>query len=240
MSEHQLEFQGPEDDEGHLNILLYGAPKTGKTVGASSAPGPILYLNAERPNAVRYARKLHGDNMKVVKVKGLDTMIATGEELLANPDKWETVVIDPMGEFYRLILEGLSGRALSPAINLYGDTGTHLERFCRFLCDGPYNAVFICHELNEKDEEGGHFERVPFSTTKSGSAAFSNKLMAMVDVIGYTGIDQGDGDGPPRYLAQLIASKGRSGGDRFGALGKTREVNLTEWVQLARDSIAAE
>lgn len=44
--------------EAHMNILLYGPPKTGKTVGAATAPGPILYLNADRPNATRYALSL--------------------------------------------------------------------------------------------------------------------------------------------------------------------------------------
>jgi hypothetical protein len=228
----------PSQDEGHLNILLYGPPKTGKTVGAASAPGPILYANAERPNATRYARKLHGDKIKEVKVEGLATMIGIIEEVQANPDKWETVVIDPLADFYRILLEGLSGRALSPQIQIYGDAGVHMERFCRSLCDAPVNAVFVAHELKEKDEDSGGFDYLPLSTTKSGSPTFSAKLMAMVDVIGYTGIVPGENDEPPVYLAQLVASKGRKGGDRFGALGKSREVNISEWVDLARGQLA--
>lgn len=239
MSEHQLEFVDPSEDNGYLNILLYGPPKTGKTLGAASAPGPILYVNADRGSATRLAHHRYGDKIKEVKAKGLGTLIATIKEVQENPDNWETVVIDPVAELYRVILEDLSGRALSPAINLRGDAGTHLERFCRALCDLPVNFVMVLHEKTEKDEEAGNFERIPFSTSNSGSATFSAKLMGMVDVIGYTGIDLSDEENP-RYLAQLIASKGRKGGDRFGALGHSREVNLSEWVDLTRGAIALE
>lgn len=238
MSEHQLEFEDPTEDRGDLNILLYGPPKSGKTVGAGSAPGPILYVNCERANALRYARKLYGDKLHVVKFRGLQDQVAVMKEVHENPDKWGTVVIDPVAEMYRILLEDLSGRALSPAINLRGDAGTYLERFCRALCDQPVNFVMVLHEKSEKDEETGSFERIPFSTSNAGSGAFSAKLMAMVDVIGYTGIDLSNED-EPRYLAQLVASKGRKGGDRFGVLGASREVNISEWVELARGATTA-
>jgi len=229
MPEHQLEFVDPVADDHHLNVFLYGPPKTGKTMGGASAPGPILYLNGDRPNAVVMAKRKYGDKLHIAKITGLETMIAATHALLEEHD-YETVVIDPISELHRMTLEGLSGRSTHPPIQLYLDAQTHIERFCRHLCDLPINVVFIAWEKAEKDEESGTFERVPFMGTNNSTPAA--KLMAMVDVIGYTGVVAGDGDEPPKYMAQLVPAGGRKGGDRFGVLGRTREVDLTEWVQL--------
>jgi len=51
----QLQLVTPSEDP-NTNVLLYGPPKSGKTVAAASAPKPLLYLNADRPNATRFAR----------------------------------------------------------------------------------------------------------------------------------------------------------------------------------------
>ena len=157
-------------------------------------------------------------------------------ELQEGTTKYRSVIVDPVGELYRIVLEDLSGRAMRPKINDYGDAGTHIERFCRALCEMPVNAVFVLHEIVVHDEESGVFERLPFASTKSGSAVAAAKLMAMVDIIGYCGVVEGEGEQPTRYMAQLINGNGRRGGDRFGVLGKTRDVDLTEWANLARSS----
>lgn len=236
MSENQLEFVKGGTDAG-LNVLLYGPPKSGKTVGACSAPGPVLLVNGDRPNASRYAHKLHPD-LEEVRPHDLSTLIGIIELLTGDKNRFKTIVIDPVSELYRLVLEGLSGRALSPQIQMYGDSGTHLERFARMLCELPVNTIFTAWEMREKNEETGGYERLPFVTTKSGSAVFAGKLMAMVDVIGYTGIVTEDGQ-EPRYMAQLIDTKGRRGGDRFGVLGPARDVNIAEWDSEIDKAIAA-
>lgn len=219
----------PHDDP-NANILLYGPPKTGKTVAGSSAPGPLLYLNAERPNATRTAHRLH--DFDEVIVEGLGTLIAAMD--VVRKGKYRTVVLDPIGEAYRVILEGLSGRALSPAIQMYGDTGVHLERFCRALMDEPINTVLIAHEHGVKDEASGTVERMPWTGTNN--PALAEKLLAMVDVIGYTGVVEGEGDKPDRYMAQLVNANGRRGGDRFGVLGKAADLDLTAWINKARNA----
>jgi len=230
-----LQFVEPHPDP-HVNVLLYGAAKTGKSCGAASAPGPILYLNADSPNALSMARRMFPDTIHEVRAEGLQTVVDVSEELLERPDEFKTIVVDPVGELYRVILESLSGRALSPHINLYKDTQTHLERFMRFLCELPINVVFVAHEFAEKDDEAGNFERLPATGTKN--PALGAKLMAMVDIFGYTGVVAGEGDAPPKYLAQLINGGGRRGGDRFGVLGPDREINVSEWIELAAATTA--
>ena len=54
-----LQFVDPQDKPATLNAVLYGAPGSGKTTGSLSAPGPILYVNAEGTNAAMFARRFH-------------------------------------------------------------------------------------------------------------------------------------------------------------------------------------
>lgn len=225
-----LEFVEP-DPNPNINVLLYGAPKSGKSVGAASAPGPILYVNADRPNATQYAHSQNPGKIKEVRPTGLSTLVDVVQELDANPDDYETVVVDPIGELYRTVLEDLSGRALAPQIQHYGDTNTHVERFCRALCEMPFNVVLCFHELRSKDDEAGNFERVPYTGTNN--PALGAKLMGMVDIVGYTGVVKDD-NGQVNYLTQLVDGRGRRGGDRFGVLGVSRETDLSEWFSLIR------
>lgn len=225
-----LEFVTPEPDH-HVNVLLYGPPKTGKTTGAASAPGPVLVLNADRPNATRFAHAKYGNAIKEVRVTGLDTLIQA--TLAVEAGDFATVVVDTVGEVYRTVLEDMTDRVLRPQIQWYGDTGTHLERFCRAMVEAPVHAVFVCHELvvEDTDEEADHR---PFTGTKN--PVLAEKLMAMVDVFGYTGTvlgDDGDSEGKEdemSYMVQLVNGRGRRGGDRFNALGRVRELDLSEWI----------
>jgi hypothetical protein len=219
-------------EESTINAVLYGPPKSGKTVGAATAPGKLLYLNADTANATRFAHSRR--DFDEAHVEDLSTLIAA----IDAADDYDSVVLDPVADVYRVVLEGLSNRALSPQIQQYGDAGTHLERFCRALCEKPVNAVFVCHEIAVPNEETGGMEYLPFVSTKSGSPVFAGKLMAMVDVIGYTGVVPPEKEGDPvKYVAQLINARGRRGGDRFGALGTSREVDLAEWAKLASEAM---
>jgi hypothetical protein len=219
------------------NVLLYGPPKSGKTAGACSAPGPILLLNADLPNATWYAhdraRQAGGQqHLHEIEYAGFATLTDIGFGIergdLAGPDgrPIETIVVDPINELYRLVLEELSGRAISPTLQTYLATQTHLERFFRALCKAKqYNAVFVAHELPVKDEASGTLERL--AATGTTNPALGQKLMGMVDVIGYTAVvEVAD---KYEYLAQLIDAKGRRGGDRFASLGPVAPIDLAAW-----------
>lgn len=222
-----LEFVEPPTQDT-VNVLLYGPPGSGKTTGAASAPGPILYLNADVGNATRYARVAWDSELREAKVTGLSTLVDAVHELQGG--KYASVVVDPLADVYRLVLEDLSGRAVAPKIQHYGDTGTHLERFARAVCDLPVNAVFVAHEVQLKDEATGTIERLPYTGTNN--PALGAKLMAMVDVVGYTGIVPGTDDEPDRYVAALRNENGRRGKARapFDLLGRAAPLDLSGWV----------
>jgi hypothetical protein len=142
-----LDFVSPSANPPTLNILLYGPPKVGKTTGACSAPGPVLYLNAGGPNAVRFARRKYGDDqIHEVEVKNGSTLNEVLLHLRSGKAPEKTVVLDTVGESFTAVLEGYTGGA-KPTLPQYGDTTTAIERFCRELRDLPVNVVLCAHEL---------------------------------------------------------------------------------------------
>ena len=221
-----MKFVSPSP-QATVNILLYAGAKTGKTLAAASAPGPILFLNADQPNATRQAHLANPGKLREARFEGLETLNESEAMAEKNSDKYKTVVLDTAGEAFRIMLEDFSHKAIRPSLPLYGDAGVHLERWCRAMCYLPINFVVVCHELEDKDEATGEIFRAPFTGTSN--TKLGNRLMSMVDVIGYCGVAETT-EGLS-WMAQLTYGKGRKGGDRFGVLGTHRELNLTEWVE---------
>lgn len=219
-----------------VNVLLYGPPKSGKSAAALSIPGDVLYLNADTSNALQYGRRKRKQDgirgtVTEARMSSLETLVSIGRKAEAGELPVNTIVLDPMADIHRMLMEGASGRAVRPQINIYGDVATYLERFCRKLCEAPINAIFIAHDLPIKDEEQGSVEYLPAMGTSN--TAPGRKLMGMVDIVGYTGVIMQQ-DAGPKYVAQVLDGKGRHGGDRFGIgadpTSGTVDLNIGEWI----------
>ena len=193
-----------------LNIFLYGLPKMGKTTSALNAPGPILYLNAEGPNAAMYARQLYGGaHLLEAPVTSPQTLLEGIE--FAKQGKCKTVVLDSVSAVFQALL----------------DATTMVRRFYKHLRDTPVNFIVIAQEFPVANEETGIVERKPYTGTKN--PALGEQLMAWADVISYCGRKQ-EGEEPPKYIGQLFTAGGRHGGDRTGVLGESRELDMGEWI----------
>jgi phage nucleotide-binding protein len=218
-----------------MNVVLYGPPKTGKTIAAASAPKQVLYINCDLPNATRLAHKMNVGGITEVQFEGLQTLIDVVVEL-KNSDQYQTVVIDPIGELYRRLLDEASGNAIRPTLPQRGDVAVHIERFCRAICEMEVNAIIVAHEIADKDESLGSMVYLPFCGTSNPKLA--QKLMGMVDVVGYTGVVENE-DGSKQFVAQLHPAGGRRGGDRFNVLGDVRTTDLSEWYSLIDETTTA-
>lgn len=225
-----LEIVTPSSPPG-LKVLLYGDSGSGKTTGACSAPGPVLLLNAEGPDGPAFART-QGYAIHEVVVDGYGPLEAAYFHLLRHEGPEPTVVVDSLGEVYRVLLEEISGKAIRPTLPQYGEATVRLERFCRALRDLPHHVVYVAGERPIKNEDTGAMERLPITGTTNPD--LGQKVKAMATVTGYCGFLPPEGGGQGRYVAQLYNGHGRSGKDRTGKLtGGVRDLNLTEWVQLA-------
>lgn len=227
----KLAFVKPKDVAPTINIGLYGPGGTGKSVGAASAPGPILYGNAEGETALLYARALYGDEKiheySVTKAADLDALFLH----MKDGCEEQTFVLDTIGETYQRLVEELAGSGRASLQN-YGDVNTKLERFIRAIRDLPINVVILAHEQVDDNDDGGATRR-----PATGGKKLPEKLVAMMDVIGYTAVVPPTDDEPAKYVVQLVEAKGRRAKDRSGALGVTRDLNLGEWIGLAVEAL---
>jgi hypothetical protein len=230
-----LTFATPTAPPG-LKVLLYGPSGVGKTTGALSAPGPILLLNAEGPDGPNYARAEQHRDLHEVEVSGYADLEAAYFHLRDRLGDEPTVVVDSLGEVYRVLLEDLSGKAIRPTLPQYGEATVRLERFCRSLRDLPHHVVWVTGERPIKDEDTGGLEHLPITGTSNPD--LGSKVMAMATVTGYCGYlaPEGGAESAGRWVAQLYNGHGRRGKDRTGRLnaaGGVIDVDLTHWVELA-------
>lgn len=232
-----LKFIKPPESP-RANILLCGPPKSGKTIGAASAPPGVLLLNFDLPNASRQAHLRHPDGsimepeipQFVEGSRPLFAFMMTVMKEVQRPDQTmiQTVVVDKVDELYRRLLEEFSNRSVRPSLPTYGEVSVQVERFIRALCMAPnVNTVIVCTDMVMQNGDETVF--IPFTGTKAGSADLGAKLASMVDILGYTAVIEQD-NGEKQGIAQLIPLKGRNGGDRFDCLGDWRPLDISEWL----------
>lgn len=237
-AEFNLEFIKPEEYQTKINVLLYGPPGTSKTTGATFLPGPLLFLNAEGPNATMFARQLHGNE------KFLEYPITCKADLdkayvflRQNPKDVRSVVLDKIGELYRILTSEMvenRGQTGMPDQRMYGEANIIIEKFCRILRNSVYNTVLIADEQVDHDELTGEGIRMP----ATGGKQLPRSLTGMVDVVGYTGAVISD-DGV-RYVSQLVSARGRYGKDRTGKLGVVADTNVGHWLEVMKGNVDGE
>jgi hypothetical protein len=229
-------FVTPEPAWRTLNALIYGGAGSGKSTGASTAPGPILYLNLDGPNAIRFARtKVGDDRFREVLVSTKGEMDDAIRYLMREDADERTVVIDPVGELYRILVEHFAGGpGKKPEIQHFGEAGDYIERLSRVLRDHPVNVVWIAHELTIRDEATGTLERLPF-TGSSSNPKLGRKIAGHVDVVAYAE-PQVAADGSVSYVA--LVGPGHTGRktakDRTDVLGPTAPLSVGQWLRKAQ------
>ncbi len=218
-----LTFVEPQAAFTTMNTLLYGPGGSGKTVAATSAPGPILVLNAEGPGGLAKARSL-GRDIREVAFTGQAVLRPFCQYVKAGADDAGTVVIDTVAKMYETILTELGGS--KPQIQHYGQANKTIKDLVLFLRDQPINVVLVCHEKID-DQEGDRIVR-----PLTGGQQLPEILIGEVDVCAYCAELPAMQETPKRWVGQLEQSKGRRAKDRSGALGSYRDLDLTEWLRV--------
>lgn len=207
-----------------LRILLYSSAGNGKTSAAFTAPSPIILINADRPTASRAARK-RNPQTEVIEVQfaGAETLTDVYLRVKNGETDAQTVVLDTVGEAYRMLLDQAAGSAARPSLAQYGEAQTKIDRWVRAMRDLPVNLVLVCHE-EIKDDDEGRIVR-PFTGGKNTPEV----IMGQMDVVAYVKVVTAE-NGEAKAIAQLSEARGRRAKDGTGELGVSREANLSEWI----------
>jgi hypothetical protein len=217
-----------------FSLLLYGAEGARKSTVACSAPGPIFYLNADRKDGIRFARRLYDDkDIREVRLTGLDTLHAAIFYVQEHPEV-QTVVLDTVGRTFDLVLRSVAADDKNATFPEIGKAQTEIERFVETILEEDVNLILVAHDMTveTKGTEGaGTLMREQMPMCGTSKPGFTRKLMRIVSVVGYCGVA---GDGDQRHAqVQLIEAADRRAKDGTGALAGDdgfRDADLSEWA----------
>lgn len=220
-----LNFVDPEAADDTFRICLWGPPGEGKSVGAASAPGPIVVLSADRPGAYRTPRRLHrGTILMETRYTSSRSFVELFRFLRDHPtgQNVRTVVLDPFTGIYDRLVEEMpkksDGEPNWQAVN------KKMFDFVLALREIPCHIILIAYEkLNDgKKGDGKLYPAL-------GGPSLINKIMGEMNIIAHV---EREGEGEQaKYMARVLPSGQIVGKDDTNALGERRELNLSEWFE---------
>lgn len=224
-----------------FNVLLYGPTGAGKSTAAATAPGPIMWVNAEGRGALAYPRRTalqRGSKIYEARVER-DQDIRGRLKQVIQHIKWgrepqvQTVVVDTVAKVRDALIRQLVTPGAKNSIQQFGDVAKVLEEFVRLMRDEPVNLILLCHE-DIAEAEG---ERIIQPLI---GGALTPKIPAEMDVVAYCGVARDEDTDTIRYLGQLAEGRGRRAKDRSGGLGTVRDLDLSEWLEAYRAALTIE
>ena len=157
-----------------LNVLLYGAPGSGKTTMAGTFPKPI-YLNIEAG-----VNTLVGQNIDFITIKEWADVKEVYNSLASGELKYDSVIIDSVTELMKKRGMEILGARDQMAIRDWGILIKDIEDMMRRFRDLPQHVLFIFAEQEDKD--GDRIIKRPSVSGKS----LPTTACGMVDLVGYT------------------------------------------------------
>jgi hypothetical protein len=235
-----LVFVEPPPAPETFNVLLYGPPKSGKSTAAATAPGPILWVSAEGPGALSYARKVAaGRGTEILEVRigrGTDARQVLRDVIQHVRDGFQpevrTVAVDTLAKVREALIRQIVVPGAKNSIQQFGEVARILREFVQSMRDLPVNFVLIAHQ-DVSDTDGERIVRPLVG------GALTEEIPGEVDVIAYTHSFKDEESGDRRYVGQLVEAKGRIAGDRSGSLEPVLDLDLSAWLATYRAALTA-
>lgn len=211
-------------------MVVYGEGGVGKTTFAATAPRPLI---ADCENGSKYFG-LRGIESDVALIENWGDMQEFLE--IALTDKYDTIVIDPIGELMEKLTRYMVAKADSklvqkdgnPTMAGWGWLKQTMRNFLKVMRDSGKNVIVVAH-VQEKDDEGRIVKR-PMVATK-----LSEELVNLVDVVGYmTTVNDNESGDTKRVIIVDPSSDKYVAKDRTGRLGRYIEPDFTKIVDGVR------
>lgn len=206
-------------------MMVYGEGGVGKTTFTSTAPNPIL---ADCEGGSKYFG-LRGIAMDVAMIEKWSDMKEFLD--LAKGTKYETVIIDPIGELMEKLKTFMIAQNDSKLVQKSGDPTMAgwgwlkqtMRNYLKVLRDSGKHVILVAH-LDEKMDEDRMIKR-PMIATK-----LSDEIVNMVDVVSYMTMVTREGE-TKRVLIVDPENDKYTAKDRTGQLGKYIEPDFSKIVK---------
>ena len=153
-------------------MTIFGVGGAGKTTLATTAPKPI-FIDAEDGTKALGAR---GIDVSVVSVKTWND-VREAWTLIKSKPEYETIVIDPTGQFLEMLIESIAGGG-GMDLKKWGDAKAKFRKFLWEVKQSGKNVLFIAHDDQKSDDQSViHAPKV--------SANLSTELVNMSDIVGF-------------------------------------------------------
>lgn len=147
-----------------VNVLLYGAPGTGKTTFAASCPGPTLFFDVDgglrsitstkNPEKAKIFTELSIDPAQIFyfPIRSLADLFnrieQVSNEFRADSNRYGTIALDTLTELQRVLIEDIlrSQNRATPQLQDWNVVLLQMQRIVRAIKALPCHSVFLAHE----------------------------------------------------------------------------------------------
>lgn len=218
----------PVTEISDLSVLVYGAPKIGKSTWCSHAESALFFETEPGLNNLEVYR---------IPVRSWKELLEALAEVAKGEHKFKTIVVDTVDNMYRLCTEHiLEGQQIEHESDLgYGKAWAlvrnEFHRVLTKMARLPYGLYLVSHALQvEIDTRTGKQTR--YQPTLPGKAR--EIVVALADLILYCDIEPILKDGKPDGYRRIMRTKNSpyyEAGDRTGKLPETIALDFGEFSQ---------
>lgn len=207
----------PRRADQSFSMLLFGQPKTGKTLLSGTAAdvealSPVLVLAVEDGSSVL----ANGyEDIDVIEIEDWPTAAKVIEAVASGKTKYKTVVIDTLGELQEHMKNHITRDGTADMrIQDWGTIKDNTVNVVKMLHRSPVNSIFITHSEKQKDENTGSVTTQPVLLGK----ASLGEVPKVVDIIAYLAVAQNKETKENVRVLQTGTDGKIDAGDRFGKL----------------------